>query len=144
MENIFIRSNYFSNQSTKHNAEKTSKFEWMLDDTRIEKIISDPIWATFFSFLFFFFFFFFLGFSFSDLICPFPLPLFFHGFYLYQQLDHVPSYHPMQFPAKLMNQLNLILAPLVQIWVTNFFSKFYLYQMLEQLQLIIVCNFKKN
>ena len=25
---------------------KTRKFEWMLDNTRIEKIISAPIWAT--------------------------------------------------------------------------------------------------
>ena len=29
---------------------------------------------------------------------------FFHGFYFYQQLDNVPSYHPMQFLGKLMNQ----------------------------------------
>ena len=77
MENIFIRSNYFSNQSTKHNAEKTSKFEWMLDDTRIEKIISDPIWATFFSFLFFFFFFFFLRFQLFRPNLPLPLATFF-------------------------------------------------------------------
>ena len=30
---------------------KTSKFEWMLDNMRIEKMISAPIWAT--NFLFF-------------------------------------------------------------------------------------------
>ena len=29
---------------------------------------------------------------------------FFHGFYLYQKLVIVPSYHPMWFPGKLKNQ----------------------------------------
>ena len=29
---------------------------------------------------------------------------FFCGFYIYQQLDIVQSYHPMQFPGKLMNK----------------------------------------
>ena len=52
-------------------------------------------------------------------------------FYLYQQLDIVPSYHCMQCPGKLMNQtdenfnktlfLGTILARLAQIWVSKKF-----------------------
>ena len=29
---------------------------------------------------------------------------FFYGFYLYYWLGNIPSYHPMKFPGKLMNQ----------------------------------------
>ena len=32
-------------------------------------------------------------------------PNYFHGFYLSWYLDIVPSYHPMQFTRKLMNQI---------------------------------------
>ena len=54
---------------------------------------------------------------------------FFREFYFYQ-LDIVPSYHPMQFKGKLMDQTwengeepNFwpVLARLSQIWSLNFF-----------------------
>ena len=35
-----------STRITKFKYKKTSKFEWKLDNIRIEKIISAPIWAT--------------------------------------------------------------------------------------------------
>ena len=37
--------NYMENKN-EGNENKTSKFEWTLDNIRIEKIISAPIWAT--------------------------------------------------------------------------------------------------
>ena len=40
----------------------------------------------------------------KNLISLSPLPPFFFQFYLYQQLDIVPSYHPLQFKGKLINQ----------------------------------------
>ena len=55
---------------------------------------------------------------------------FFHGLYLYNMLDIVPSYHCMQFQGKLQNQtwengkkpsLGLILIHLAKIQVTKFF-----------------------
>ena len=62
----------------------------------------------------------------------FGLKSFFNGFYLYQMLDIVASYHCMQFQGKLMNQIwennkrtlvsGPILAPLAQIRAPKIFS----------------------
>ena len=41
--------------TTTHTDTNKSKFEWMLDNIRIEKIILATIWATEFFFFFFFF-----------------------------------------------------------------------------------------
>ena len=122
----------------------TSKFEWTLDNIRIEKIISAQIldkekkifeisallavrqcpklqsWAI-------------LGKCWENdknptlILNPiWGLRNLFQGFYL----DNVWSYHPMQFPGKLMNQTwengkkpvsRLILAPFAQIWVHKIF-----------------------
>ena len=68
-----LRNLIFWYHTVTQSYKKTSTYGWTLDDIRIEKIISAPIWA-------------------------------FCTFYLYYYLDIVPSYHPMQFKGKLMNQ----------------------------------------
>ena len=55
---------------------KTSKFEWTLDNNRIEKIILAPIYA----------------------------PIFFWRFQFYQMFDIVPSCNIVQYQGKLMMQ----------------------------------------
>ena len=67
--------------------------------------------------------------------------IFFGGFYLYQYLNIVPSYHLMQFKGKLMNQTSekaeyLVLGPILvrfypKFGPPNFFCGFYFYQMLD-------------
>ena len=44
ISNTFIIG--FNANKNQLNENKTSKFEWTLDNIRIEKIISVPIWAT--------------------------------------------------------------------------------------------------
>ena len=65
---------------------------------------------------------------------------FFRRLYIFQNLDIVPSYHPIQFKEKLMSQneenvKNLILGPilahLAKIQAQFFFRKLYLYQKLD-------------
>ena len=68
-------------------------------------------------------------------------PNFFRKLYLYQKLDIVPSYHPMQFKEKLIsqNEENVkklipgpILTHLTQMQTQHFFfRKLYLYQKLD-------------
>ena len=99
------------NRSNEIFKKKTSKFEWTLNDIRIEKTISPPIWATK------------LCLKVSPLLdvrhcpklqsCPISRKTYdatlrkWQTFFMVLPLlvvRHVPSYHPIQFQGKLMNQ----------------------------------------
>ena len=106
--------------------QKTSKFEWTLDTTGIERIISAEIWAAVFLVFFLFFFFFF-------------------KFQLYCMLGTVPSCNLVQY------QWKLILQPEENGKTPNFgpnlgppifLHGFYLYW--TMFQAIILCNFQEN
>ena len=63
-------------------------------------------------------------------------PIFFHGFYLYQVLDIVATYHCTQFKGTIMNQTQenckkTIWARFWLVWHKLFFHRFYFYQMLD-------------
>ena len=63
--------------------------------------------------------------SFGTNFGPFGPNFFFHGFYLYNMLDIVASYHCMQCQGKLWTKLEKIAKDLVlvEIWATKFFRQ---------------------
>ena len=80
-------------------------------------------------------------------VCPnFGLKIFFHRLYLYQYLDNVPRYHPMQFKRKLKKlekmTKNLILRQiLAQLWAPKIYVLSFTSTRSQTLfQAIIVCN----
>ena len=72
--------------------------------------------------------------------------IFFHRLYLYQYLDNVPSYHPMQFKRKLkklekMTKNLILMQILTQLWVPKiYFVSFTSTRAQSLFQAIIVCN----
>ena len=99
---------------------KRTKFEWTIDNIRVEKIISAPISATIFFWRVQFYYMLNTVPSCNLLKCQKNIMIqpwengknpnfgpsfgpwrFFHGFYQYWYLS---SYHPMQFPEKLMGR----------------------------------------
>ena len=74
------------------------------------------------------------------------LKIFFHRLYLYQYLDNVPSYHPMQFKRKLkklekMTKNLILMQILTQLWVPKiYFVSFTSTRAQSLFQAIIVCN----